>query len=350
MADIRTYSLARHLRGTATTHVRHVRRGKLVHDGTSLSFFYRPLSAVLSEVPVDDRELPLLFHARTADFQDLAVQASVTFRVTDPATVCARIDFSIHPDTGRWRGTPLEQLAGLLTETAQQHVLSLIAARPLAGVLADGVGQIRDKILTGLTTDQRLAETGIAVIGARVVAIRPEPEVEKALRTPAREQIQQEADRATFERRALAVERERAIAENELANQIELARREEQLIAQRGTNDRRQAEEEAAASGIEAEAQAARQRLLDEAKAAGTRALGEARAAGEAARVAAYSGLAQGSLLAFAAKDLAGSLPQIGSLVLAPELLTPLLAKLTADQAAQSTVTTPEPGDAAGRR
>jgi regulator of protease activity HflC (stomatin/prohibitin superfamily) len=259
MADIRTYPLVRHLRGTATGHVRHVRRGRLVHDGTGLSFYYRPLSAVLSEVPVDDRELPLLFHARTADFQDLAVQASVTFRVMDPATACARVDFSIHPDTGRWRGTPLEQLAGLLTETAQQHVLGLIAAQPLAEVLSDGVGQIRDKILTGLTSDRRLAETGIAVIGARVVAIRPEPEMEKALRTPAREQIQQDADRATYERRALAVERERAIAENELANQIELARREEQLIAQRGINARRQAAETAEASGIETEAQAARQ-------------------------------------------------------------------------------------------
>lgn len=330
MADIRTYLLARHLRGTATAHVRHVRHGKLVHDGTGLSFFYRPLSAVLSEVPVDDRELPLLFHARTADFQDLAVQASVTFRVTDPATVCARIDFSIHPDTGQWKGTPLEQVAGLLTETAQQHVLGLIAAMPLAGVLADGVGQIRDEILTGLTTDQRLTETGIGVIGARVVAIRPEPEVEKALRTPAREQIQQDADRATYERRAVAVERERAIAENELASKIELARREERLIAQRGANSRRQAEDAAAASGIEAEAQAARQRLLDDAKAAGTRALGEANAAGEAARVAAYSGLAHHTLLALAVKDFAGGLPRIGNLVLAPELLTPLLAKLAA--------------------
>src|SRR5215470_8184210 len=330
MADIRRYPLTRHLRGTATMHVRHLRRGSLVHDGTALSFFFRPLSAVLSEVPIDDRELPLVFHARTADFQDLAVQASVTFRVTDPATACARIDFSIHPDTGRWGGTPLEQVAGLLTETAQQHVLGLIAARPLADVLADGVGQIRDKILTGLTTDERLAETGIAVIGARVVAIRPEPEVEKALRTPAREQIQQDADRATYERRALAVERERAIAENELQNQIELARREEQLIAQRGANARRQAEEAAAASSIEADAQAARERRLAEARAAGARALGEASAAAEAARVAAYRDLPQGSLLGLAAKDLAASLPQIGTLVLAPDLLTPLLSKLAA--------------------
>ena len=333
MADIKSYPLARHLRGTSTLHVRHVRRGSLVHDGTGLSFFFRPLSAVLSEVPVDDRELPLLFHTRTADFQDLAVQASVTFRVTDPATACARINFSIDPDTGQWRGTPLEQVAGLLTETAQQQVLGLVAASPLADVLADGVAQIRQRIQAGLTADPRLAETGLAVIGTRVTALRPEPDVEKALRTPAREQIQQNADRATYERRALAVERERAIAENELQNQIELARREEQLVAQQGANTRRQAEEAAAASRIEADAQAAREQRLAESRAAGTRALGEAKAAGEAARVAAYRDLPQASVLALAAKDLAGSLPQISTLVLAPDLLAPLLSKLAANPA-----------------
>jgi regulator of protease activity HflC (stomatin/prohibitin superfamily) len=335
MADIRTYPLARHLRGAPTSHVRHLRRGKLAHDGTGLSFFFRPLSAVLSEIPVDDRELPLLFHARTADFQDLAAQASVTFRVTDPATACARIDFSIDPDSGRWRGTPLEQVAGLLTETAQQQVLGLVAASPLAGLLAGGPGRIRDRIMNGLTADQRLAETGIAIIDARVVALRPEPEVEKALRTPAREQIQQDADRATYQRRALAVERERAIAENELQNQIELARREEQLVAQRGTNARRQAEESSAASRIEAEAQADREQRLAEARAAGTRALGEATAAGEAARIAAYRDMPQASMIALAAKDLAGSLPRIGTLVLAPDLLTPLLSHLAPGPAAQ---------------
>jgi regulator of protease activity HflC (stomatin/prohibitin superfamily) len=332
MADIKVYPFVRHLRGTPTLHVRHVRRGRLAHEGTGLAFFYRPLSAVLSEVPVDDRELPLLFHTRTADFQDLAVQASVTFRVTDPATACTRIDFAVDPDSGRWRGTPLEQVAGLLTETAQQQVLGLISGAPLASVLADGVSQIRDRILHGLITDPRLAETGIAVIGARVIALKPEPEMEKALRTPAREQIQQDADRATFERRALAVERERAIAENEMQNQIELAKREERLVSQRGANTRRQAEEAAAASRIESDAQASREQQLAEARAAGVRALGEAKAAGEAARVLAYRDLTQGSLLALAAKDLATTLPKIGTLVLAPDLLTPLLTKLGASQ------------------
>jgi hypothetical protein len=153
--------------------------------------------------------------------------------------------------------------------------------------------------------------------------------VEKALRTPARELIQQEADRSTYERRAVAVERERAIAENELQSKIELARREEQLLAQQGANARRQAEDGAVASGIAAQAQADRETRLAQAHAAGTRALGEAKAAGEAASVAAYRDLPSGTLLALAAKDLAGSLPQIGTLVLTPDLLASLLARMS---------------------
>jgi regulator of protease activity HflC (stomatin/prohibitin superfamily) len=328
MADITRYPVVRHLRGTPTMHVRHMRRGKIAHDGTGLSFFFRPLSAVLSELPVDDRELPVLFHARTADFQDLTVQASVTFRVTDPLTAAARIDFSVDPHSGNWRGTPLDQVAGLLTETAQQQVHGLVAASTLASVLADGVGQVRDQILTGLTADPRLAETGISVIGARVIAIRPEAEVEKALRTPARERIQQDADRATYERRARAVQRERAIAENELQNQIELARREAELVAQRGANARRQAEEAAAASRIDAAAQADRELQLAQARAAGTQSLGEAKAAAELAHVAAYRDVPQGTLLALAVQELAGQLPQVGTLVLSPDLLAPALAAL----------------------
>ncbi|HVQ94605.1 MAG TPA: SPFH domain-containing protein [Mycobacteriales bacterium] len=328
MADITRALLLRHLRGTPTAHIRHLRRGKLAHDGTGLSFWFRPLSAVLSEVPVDDRELPLLFHARTADFQDVTVQASVTYRIADPALAASRLDFSIDPDTGRWRASPLEQLGGLLTETAQQHALDLLARTNLPAALIDSVTAVRDRITAGVAADPRLAETGVQVIGVRVVAIRPEPELEKALQTPTREQVQQDADRATYERRALAVERERAISENELQSQIELARREEQLVTQRGTNARRQAEEAAVATGIETEARAARDERLGAARANATRALGEAQAAAEAARVDAYRNVPEATLLGLAAQQLAGNLPQIGNLVLSPDLLTPLLARL----------------------
>jgi regulator of protease activity HflC (stomatin/prohibitin superfamily) len=316
MADIRTYPLLRHLRGAATSYIRHTRNERVVHEGVGRSFWFRPLSAVLSEVPVDDRELPLLFHARTSNYQDVIVQATLTYRIVEPALAAGRIDFAIDPRSGHWRATPLEQLASLLTELAQQHSLELLAAMPLAEALVEAPSRLRERIEEGLATDRRLADIGLAVVAVRVGAIRPEADVEKALGTPARELVQQEADRATFERRALAVENERAIAENELHNQIELARREEELIAQRGQNERRRAEDAATASRVEAGAQAARVRLV-----------GEAEAEAERARLAAYAALQPAILLGLALKELAGNLPQIEQLTLSPDLLSQALAR-----------------------
>ncbi|MGW5426913.1 SPFH domain-containing protein [Streptomyces sp. NPDC004059] len=386
MADITRRLGLRHLRGAPTAHIRHHRSGTLVHDGPGLSFWFRPLSAALSEVPVDDRELAMTFHARTSDFQDVSVQATVTYRIADPAVAAARLDFSIDPDTGAWRGTPLEQLGTLLTETAQQHALDVLARTPLSAALVDGVAAVRERVAAGLGAEPRLPATGIEVVAVRVMALRPEPEVERALRTPAREQIQQEADRATYERRAVAVERERTIAENELASRIELARREEQLVEQHGANARREAEEQAAADAVRAraeaarsvrlaeaeaersvklaeaeaarqlrltEAEAARSRQLAEAEAArtalladaeaaravriaraeaeGARELGAARAEAQAAwlRVHTEAGVDGATTLrALTAGRLAENLPHIDSVTVSPDVLTTLLTRL----------------------
>lgn len=333
MADIARYPFVRHLRGSGTTHVEQIRDGRTVRAGVGASFWFRPLSAVLNEVPVDDRELPLLFHGRTADFQDVTVQATITYRMASPATAAGRIDFSIDPDSGQWRGTPLDQVAALLTESAQQYVIDLLATLTLTEALAGGVGPLRGVIADGLAGDARLTQTGIEVVGVRVVALRPEPEVEKALRTPTREQVQQDADKATFERRAVAVERERAIGENELQTQIELARREEQLVAQRGANARRQAEEHAAADAVATESEARRTVALAEANAAGTRLAGTAQGEAEAARVAAYADVSEAVLTALALKELAANLPRIDTLVLSPDLLSSVLAQLGAGRA-----------------
>ncbi|MDX3645193.1 SPFH domain-containing protein [Streptomyces sp. MB09-02B] len=372
MADITRRLGWRHLRGAPTAHIRHHRSGRLAHDGPGLSFWYRSLSAALSEIPVDDRELAMTFHARTSDFQDVAVQATVTYRVSDPATAAARLDFSIDPDTGVWRGAPLEQLSTLLTETAQQHALDVLARTTLASALVDGVAAVRERVASGLAAEPRLPATGIEIVAVRVVALRPEPEVERALRTPAREQIQQEADRATYERRAVAVERERAIAENELASQIELARREEQLVDQRGTNARREAEEKAAADAVKAgaeaartvrlteaeaertvklaeaeaarsvrladaeaarsvklaEAEAARQVKLAGAEARAARDVGAARAEAQAAWLRVHAEVDAATLHALTGTRLAENLPRIESVTVSPDVLTGLLSRL----------------------
>lgn len=328
MADITRRFGWRHLRGAPTAHIRHHKSGQLVHDGPGLSFWYRKLTAALSEVPVDDRELAMTFHARTSDFQDVAVQATVTYRISEPAVAAARLDFSIDPDTGVWRGTPLEQLGTLLTETAQQHALDVLARTPLSEALVDGVAAVRERVAGGLAAEPRLPATGIEIVAVRVIALRPEPEVERALRTPAREQIQQEADRATYERRAVAVERERTIAENELASQIELARREEQLVEQRGTNARREAEEHAAADAVRAGAEAARTVRLAEAKAKAAKVTGEARAEAQAAWLRVHGDVDVETLRALTGTRLAENLPRIDSVTISPDVLTGLLSRL----------------------
>jgi regulator of protease activity HflC (stomatin/prohibitin superfamily) len=259
----------------------------------------------------------MLFHGRTSDYFDVTVQGTITYRVVDPATAARRLDFSLDPVTGRWRTMPLDQLAGLLVESAQQNTAQLLTRHTLLEAIAGGVEAARETIAAGLATDRRLVETGVEVIAVRILAIRPEPDVEKALQTPARELVQQEADRATFERRAVAVEREAAIGENELHNQIELARREEELVAQRGQNGRRQAELEAATEAVRARANADRVELT-----------GAAEASAEREHLAAYATVPDRVLMALALRELAQHMPDLRSLVVSPDALAPLLARL----------------------
>ena len=328
MADVKKLLHLRHLRGTPTVWVRYQRQGRTRKEGTGQSFWYRPLVAVLSEVPVDDRELPLMFHARTADFADVTVQATVTYRIADPALAATRLDFSVDPYDGKARARPLDQVANLLTELAQQPALDLLAHVPLAEALTSAITELRQAVADALAGEERLADIGVDVVSSRVVAVRPEPEMERSLQTPTRESVQQEADRATYARRAQAVEQERAIAENELQNRIELARREQQLVEQKGANDRRRAELTAAAEAAAAQGEAEKERTLAAARADRVRAVGAAEADAEAARMSAYRDLPPVVLQTLALRELAGQLPQIGQLTITPELLTGALARL----------------------
>jgi regulator of protease activity HflC (stomatin/prohibitin superfamily) len=236
MAEIRTYPLLHHLRAEPTAHVLRYRRGALKADGAGLAFWFRPNIAAIAEVPLDNQELPFIFHARSADFQQLTVQGAITFRCVDPRLVSQRVDFTVDLQAGTWTETPLEQLQGLLVQMAQQYVTDELLRRDLRAILADGVAPVRERISAGLAGEATLAEMGLEIVAVRVAAITPDGDVEKALQQPTREAIQQRADEATFSRRAQAVDKERAIAENELANKIELARREEELVTKEGNN------------------------------------------------------------------------------------------------------------------
>ncbi len=328
MADITRFLFLRHLRGDNASFVLQHRSGKLVRAGRGLQFWFLPLTASIAELPMDDRELPVLFHGRTRDFQDVTVQGVITWRVTEPQVLADRVDFGIDTAKGGWLEQPLEKVALLLTQLAQQLAWDWVSHQDLPGALVDGSRAIRARVLEGLGDDPSLAAMGLGIASVRISDVSPTSELERALQQPTREAIQQEADKATFERRALAVERERAIAENELQNKIELAKREEDLIAQRGDNERRRVSLEADASRIEVEARVQRERLQAEASAAGIREVEGAKVEAERERIGIYRELPQGVMLGLAARELAGQLPPIEHLSIGPDLLSGAITRL----------------------
>ena len=141
MADITRYPITRHLRGTPTAarapyaprQGRACRHRAVVLLPAAVGRAVRGAGRrprAGGAVPRQDRRLP---------GPDGAGQRDVPgHRSRDRLRADRLLDRPGRPAPGA--ATPLEQLAGLLTETAQQQVLGLIAASPLAAVLADGVG------------------------------------------------------------------------------------------------------------------------------------------------------------------------------------------------------------------
>jgi regulator of protease activity HflC (stomatin/prohibitin superfamily) len=333
MAEMGWWGAFRHLRADASAHILYYKGGRLRLSGRGAAFWFVPLSTSIAEVPIDDRDQPFLFHGRSVDFQDVTAQGTLTYRVVDPAVLAERVDFTIDLARGRHLKQPLEKIASLLAQRAERHAWGYIARTSLREILSEGQARLRDVIDEGLRQDPSLTEMGITVVAVSVSSVKPKPELDKALEAPMRERIQQEADEAAFARRALAVEKERAIQENELQNRIELARREEQLITQQGQNARRQATEAAEAARINVHGEAERTRVLADAQAANIQAVEGAKLESERGRMDVYKEVPPPVLLALAAQALARNLKRIDHVNLGADALGPMLQNLVGSAA-----------------
>jgi len=328
MARITRYPILNHLRSEAASYVIRYRNGRAVRAGRGVAFWFRPLNTAAAEIPLDDQELPFLFHGRSSDLQEVIAQGIITYRVTDPDTLAGRIDFGIDLVSGLHMKTPLDQIAGRLSGLAQQYSWAVMTATPLRELVTDGINQLRVQIGEGLSADPSLAEMGLAIVSIRVSAVQPSAEVEKELAAPTRERIAADADEAAFARRAAAVDKERAISENELANKIALARRAAELLDQEGANERRRATETAATALISAEGEAAVHKIGAAADAESLKLIETERNSLEGERIALYRELAPAVLFGLAARDFAAKVQTIEHLNLTPDLLSSLLTDL----------------------
>ena len=328
MLELKHYPFLSHLRADSSVQVILYRKGSKARSGRGLACWFRALNASLAVVPLDDRESVFVFKARAADFQNLNAQGAVVYRIADPDLAAQRIDFTVDNKTGAYKIDPVAQLEGRMAELAQQHASDLAVERPLRDILTGAAGELRQRIQAGLQGDEGLRSLGLEVVSVRLSALKPDADVEKALQTPTREAIQQQADEAVFQRRAMAVEKERAIQENELHTKIELAKRQELLLTQEGANERRRAQEAAEAKRIAVEAAAIQRVTEAKSQAEAISAVETARNEAERGRQAIFREMPANVLLAQAAQALAEKLQKIEHVTVTPDMLKGLLGEI----------------------
>jgi regulator of protease activity HflC (stomatin/prohibitin superfamily) len=345
MATIRRAFFLRHLRAESNQLILHFKRGRLAAQGVGLAYWFWPLGSALAQVPAEDLSTTFMLSERSADFQAVKVQCTLNYRVTDAALAASRVNFSISIDSGLYLEKPLDTLAAFWSQRVLGPAREYLAQAPLETVLRDGPQHIARQILSSVANDPELAAMGLKLVGVVIDQVVPNADVEKALQTPTREQIQSRADEAQFQRRALAVEKERAIKENELDTEINLSKRQELLLKQQGENEILQARQQASTQAERDRAEAARIEILANAEAARVRIEAQAQAAanleiatafadGERARHAVWEASPAATNAALVLQAFAEQVKNVNHLNITPDLLGNSLAELLRGSAA----------------
>jgi hypothetical protein len=323
-----------------TTYVLQYRGGKVVREGSGLSFFYYGPTSSLVAVPVASTDAPFIFQETTADFQSVTIQGQVTYRVSEPKRLAALLNYTLASYGQSYASEDPDKLPERVI-----HVINVLARAemqklPLREALRASDAVVR-AVKAALAASTEINSLGLEILGLSILAIKPTPETARALEAETREKLFREADEAVYSRRNAAVEQERAIKENELNTEIAVENkkrqiRETQMEAERAVQEKQhQVQREALEANIGMEEQ--RKDLVTLA-AENARAEADARAYGVSATMKALGSadtrilqaLASTSmkpeqLIAFAFQELAGKADKIGQLNISPDLLRELM-------------------------
>lgn len=256
MAEIRKYPFINHIRTNPNEYILKYSKGQLLDSGRGLSFWFSPISTSLAVVPVDDAEIVMQLGNRSADHQQIIVDCVLSFRVVDPVKLADRINFSINLTTSKYLDDPKTNLHSLVTQITLGLSNDYFFSKNLDLIFSQGASGLRSHIQDRLNAAKAITDLGLDIVSFSVNAIKTSAETEKAMQTPTRELIQQKADEAIFQRRAIAVEKERVIAENEMATKIELAAKTAKLIAQEGANEIQRVTESVKSAKIQTDSRA----------------------------------------------------------------------------------------------
>ena len=289
----------RYYKGDPNAHIVAYRGGKPVKEGAGIAFFYLPMNTTVARVPTVAREAPFVIRETTNDYQEVAIQGTLTYRIADPVKAAARLDFTVDPVTGAYRTEDPAKLVERIVNAAQARTRGVIRTWTLEETL-DRAQTLAETATATLRGEQALADIGVVVEGVYINGIRAQPEVQKALEAKYRETVNRRADQAIFERRAAALEQERQLKQKELDTNIEVENRRKQLVEKQIENKLKEAK---------ADAEAQEMRLAPLAK------------------------LPTEVLTALALKEFANNPAKIGQLNITPDLLTQLAGLMKAPAA-----------------
>jgi len=192
-------------------------------------------------IPISTQDLPFILNETTGNFQAVTVQGQLTYRIAQPRQMAEILNFTINPASGQYVSTDPDKLAARIVNAVQAHVRAQLSRLPLDQALLRSA-EIATAVLAAVQADDTLRGMGVECLNLFITAIKPTPEMAKALEAEYREGLQQRADQAIYARRAAAVEQERRIKDNELSTQLLLEQRRQELVDLEGQNNNKQAE------------------------------------------------------------------------------------------------------------
>lgn len=209
------------------TYVIHKVNGTVKREGRGLNFFYfAPASNILA-IPLGSHDIQFIFNETTRDFQNITTQGQITYVVANPKALAEYFDFTLS-EAKNLQHENFEKLNQRLNNEAQMATSAFIQSLTLKDALRSAKA-ISEQITSGLQASQAISMLGVEIVSVDVLAVRPTPEMAKALETETREALQKDADEAIYNRRNFAVEQERKIKETQLNTEIAVQEKQKQI-------------------------------------------------------------------------------------------------------------------------
>ena len=203
------------------------KKGKIKKNVRGLAFYYYAPRASIIALPMGSKDVQFIFNNSTSDFQSISIQGQITYKIENPEQLAGLLDFTVN-HKGAYKSEDPNKLSQRLINKAQTATTSFIQSLNLKDALRKAK-DIENKIIEGLKSSDAIKALGVTPISINVVAVKPTPEMSKALEATTREALQQDADQAIYKRRKFAVEEEKKIKESELDTEIAVEEKKKQI-------------------------------------------------------------------------------------------------------------------------